>query len=239
MRNPVYLLASVALALALLTPTACKKTLEGETKRWDSGNATVTRLAAEYPSFKAALEEQRRVATQAMDAAKQVSGDEQRIDAMSKANNLLTGGFVGELDGVDRKKKEIRTKIVDVPAKAKEDGDRNSARSAADMANRIITEVESRLKQGAADPTAAQIVMKKVTEELRDADSALDKVASSIRSKEQAAAKADQAAGGATSGDTGKAGDTGKEAAAWTCEYCSHKNPADAEVCAECGAKKP
>lgn len=244
MRNPVRSLTIMALVLALLSPASCKKTLEGETKRWDSSNATITRLAAEYPSFKAALEEQRRVATQAMDAAKQVGDQEQRIDAMARANTLLGGGFVGQLAAVERSKKEIREKAVDVPSSAKDEGDRLGARSAADAANRIITEVESRLRQGAADPAAATIVMQKVTSELRAAESALDKVARNINSKERAKKEAEKsaakgaAAGGAAAGD-GEAGDKPAKAATWTCEYCDTKNPAKNDVCSECAAKKP
>ncbi|WP_428262386.1 zinc finger Ran-binding domain-containing protein [Haliangium sp.] len=230
---------------ALLCAAACSKSVEGEGKRWQRNLNSVKELSVLYPGFKGALEAQRATAEAAMKEAEAISGEEQRIEKMAAANQLLDGGFVGQLADVDRTTKKIRELIVTVSGKTKDEADRLSARQAAESAERVLSEVQTTLARGAPDPAAAAVVLKKVSADLRAATSNLDKVARAVRDKErkdeEANAKAgqggDKAAAGAT--DPKGAGGTAPAAATWTCEYCDHQNAAEATTCSNCGAARP
>lgn len=219
--------------LALLfTVVACKKSVEGESKRWTNANRKVDELAVLYPGFKTALEEQRQRATVAMDAAKAVSDEKQRIDKMDAANDMLTTGFVGQLRDADQTIKKIREKLVDVAGKAVDESDRLSAEQAADQAKRVVADVESMLKRGAADAASAAIVLRKVTEDLRAADMNLDRAAKIAQDKQ----RAKQGTQGPKAGQPGGQPPADQAAQTWTCEYCGTVNPKDNATCHNCGA---
>ena len=222
--------------IALFAFTACKKSVEGESKRWDSGIRTVDELGVLYPSFKAALEVQRQKAIVAMDAAKSVADEKERISKMASANNLLMGGFAGQLRDVDATIKQIRQKLVEVTGKSTDESDRLSAKQAADGAERVLADVAATLRRGAQDPASADVLLKKVTADLRAAQDNIDKVARATTDKQTA--KQPQTGAQAGSGQPGTATEPAA-AASWTCEYCSTANSGDATVCSNCGAAHP
>jgi hypothetical protein len=216
----------------LLVVAACKKSVEGEAKRWTSANSTVDELIVLYPGFKAALEEQRQKAKAAMDAAEAISEETQRIDKMAAANTLLTSGFVGQLRDADRTIKKIREKAIEISGKATDESDRMTARQAADQANRVIAQVEGSLRQGVPDAASAAIMLRKVTEDLRAAQDNLERAARIAQDKRRATEAAEQA-------EKAPANTEPPAAQAWTCEYCDHKNPSDSTTCQNCGAARP
>lgn len=225
---------AIGCVVLLLTVAACKKSVEGESKRWTSANRTVDELSVLYPGFKTALEEQRQKAKAAMDAAEAVSDEKQRISAMSAANSMLTSGFVGELRDADQSIKKIRDKVIEVSGKAADESDRLTAKQAADQATQVVTQVEGVLKRGATDAASAGILLKKVTTDLRAAQDTLDRVAKIAQDKQQAKEAAQQPA----AGGTGQA-PAEQPAATWTCDHCDHNNPAEATTCQNCGAPHP
>lgn len=224
---------TAALALLLLVG-ACAKTAEKEDARWTKALASVDRLAAVYPAFAPALKAQKAKAEAAMAAAKKVSDEEQRVEQMSDANDLLTGGFVGQLGRVDDAEKRLRRKMTDTTRQAKSDTLRLSASQASQSAERVLAGVSQRLKAGAADPAAAKAVLDKVNGDIREAERNLDKV---LRDAKSAAKAAAAPAGAAAAGAAAKTAEP-KVAATWTCEYCGRSNHADKLSCEGCGAAK-
>lgn len=228
------------LALALFS-AACAKTAEKEDARFTRAQANVDKLAAVYPSFAGALTAQKKKAQDAMAAAKKVSDEKQRIEAMSDANDLLTGGFVRALGDVDGAEKKLRRKMTDATRQATTDTLRLSAKQASDSAERVLASISERLKTGAKDAAAAKAVLDKVSGDIREAERNLDRVLRDAK----AAAKASKPAAGA-SGATGTAGAAGtakpttdtKAEATWTCAYCGRTNHADKLSCEGCGAAK-
>jgi ABC-type transporter Mla subunit MlaD len=216
----------------LLMVAACKKSVEGESKRWTSANRTADELIVLYPGFKAALEEQRQKAKTAMDAAEAVSEEKQRIDKMAAANTMLTSGFVGQLRDADQTIKKIREKAIEISGKATDESDRMTARQAADQATRVVVQVEGMLKQGAPDAASAAIKLRKVTEDLRAAQDNLDRAARIAQDKQRAKESAEKA-------EKAPANTQQPAAEVWTCEYCDHKNPSEATACENCGAARP
>ena len=229
-------IALYALVL-LVAAVACKKTEKGENQRWKNGVKTIDELKVWYPGFKAPLEAQLKKAQAAMDAAKAVSDEKQRVKQMSSANNMLTAGFVTQLKDIDAKKKAIQAKIVEVTGTAGDKSDRASAKQAADNAKKAVQQVEALLKKGAPDAKTANIVLKKAVGDLTAAEQVLA-TASNISAQK----KGPQPAAGkpGTGADAKKVPVTPPDPAKqpWTCEYCSHENAGDKHSCDNCGAAR-
>jgi hypothetical protein len=241
MRNKIAL---VGLLVALAGLAACSKTVEGETKAWERNQSELASLKALYPAFAAALDEQLKKAQTSMEAA-QAAPEADRPKRMGEANALLSGGWVGQLRGLDREIKDVRAKITQATTGAKDESGRMAVRQVADDAQRVITQVEERLRQGAADAAGAQAIVSKLHADLQAAEKNVDTV---IKSQE-AAAKAAQAAaaapaatdgGPAAAGQPPAAGQPAQPAqpAGWKCAYCGGMNDAALTKCQGCGAPK-
>jgi hypothetical protein len=217
---------------------ACKKTVEGENKAWERNVARVGELAALYPGFAAALNEQKKKAEEAMAAARGISDHEQAAKKMADANALLDASFVAKLGGIDAKQKQVREKSVTVSSAATDPADAAAAKAAVDDAQRILKNVDEALKTGAPTADAATAVVRKIEDDLTSAAANLDKVIAAAKAKKEAAAKAASAAPGATGGGPGATGAVAK-APDWQCPYCKHMNPDARMTCTECGASKP
>lgn len=97
-----------ALLAACLFLFACKKTVEGESQNWENNSAKVMKLKQRYPQFQAPIDEQFNIAKAKWDEAQSISGEEQKIAAMSAANGLIYSSFITSLDDMDSKKSQMR-----------------------------------------------------------------------------------------------------------------------------------
>lgn len=214
-----------AVALCLLV-VGCKKTVKGESRRWEAGQKKVSELSVRYPGFAKALEAQRGKARAVYDAAQGISGDEAKAVKLSEANTLLVGGFVGKLDALDGKIKGLRQSLVAAGGVAADAPERGRVDAAVTEVKRSLEKVEVLLKQGAQDVTAAGVVVDQADGELQLATKmladAMPKAAPPTTAKQGVATPP-----------------TDDKAKPWTCEYCDHVNDPDAKTCANCGAPRP
>ncbi|HOX43338.1 MAG TPA: zinc finger Ran-binding domain-containing protein [Myxococcota bacterium] len=228
--------------LAMFAFAACSKTVEGETKAWEANQQKAAGLKALYPGFSAALDEQLKRAQTAMEAAKTAT-EEDKPKRMAEANALLSSGWVGDLQGLDGEIKELRGKITQATTGAKDETARLAVRQVADDAQRVIAQVEERLKQGAPDAAAAGAIVTKLDGDLEAAEKNVETV---IKAQADAAKAAPPAAadGGtpapAVGVDGGQPAQPGQPApaATWKCAYCGGSNEATATKCQGCGAPK-
>jgi predicted transcriptional regulator len=227
----VFRWSLVVVAVGLLGLLACKKSVEGESKAWTANVAKVKQLGALYPGFQPALDERVKAAQAIYDGASGLA-EEQAAEKMAAANSTLVGGFVGKLDGLDKRMKGLRTKLVDAATAAGDDSDRLGVKVVADAATKTLEQVDAALKAGAKDVAGAEVVVTKLEGDLVAAEKDVDKVIGAVQAKkaEAAAAKDEQ-----------KVADEKKEQAAapWTCEYCSGSNEASLTQCSSCGAARP
>lgn len=219
---------------ALLVVTGCKKTAEGQTKSWKANTASVDKLQAQYPGFKAPLEARLSSARTIFESASSLSGEEQ-VDKMSEANRTLMGGFVGKLGGLEASIKTLRDKRVEAAAKAGDESSRLAAKLAADDAGKTLDRIESVLKTGAADESAANAILEKVTGDLATAQSAVDKVLEVDGKKKKDKADAADAKADAKAKDKA---DAEAKVADWKCEYCGSMNKHDKLECGSCAAPR-
>lgn len=126
MKSLLYLL------LLTLLVVSCKRTESGEKNRWQTNQNMIQGLAAKYPAFRNVLEARLAEASQLMDKANAVSGEEERIEAMSDANRSLNVQFINELKKVDDKITTIR----DLGRDALKMADNRTEKMLADVASR-------------------------------------------------------------------------------------------------------
>ena len=232
MKRPTRILFELLTATVLMVG-ACSKSVEGESRKWDSNSVQVAELAAAYPGFKPALEGRKAAAAKIHDAAASLEGDA-KIAKLSEANTTLMQGFVGELDALDDQMKKLRESRVEVTTKASEET-RLGAKTAAEDAQKALDRAEATLKAGATDEAAATVVLRKLKGDLDTAQSALDRVLAIDKAKQ------DKAADTKNSEVSKKAGDDAAAAAKvapWKCSYCSSENPHDETSCKSCGAPR-
>ena len=81
---------------------------------------------------------------------------------MSKANNLLSGGFVGNLQGVDARVKTLRQEIVSLAGDATADDEKKVLAEAKVQVDKTLAVVDKVLAAGAKDAASAGAMLKKV-----------------------------------------------------------------------------
>ncbi len=97
----------LCLTLTLSTLFGCGKSVEGETKRWDSNQLSVQEYQAKYPGFKAALQDRLAEGKAGMKAAAALSGDA-KAKAMAAANDKVNT-ILFRFQAVERKMREYDT----------------------------------------------------------------------------------------------------------------------------------
>ena len=208
---------------ALLISWGCKRTAEDAGKSWERNQKTIDELAALYPGFDAALKERQKAAKAIFDAAQGLSGDEaaKKIDA---ANSALTKGFVGQLKGLDKKLKGLRSKLVDAATGTGDENDRAALKVVHSDISKTLDGIDAKLKAGAKDAKSADIVLKQIMSDVSAAEKNVKKLGTSAKTKkdDKKAAAAEKKA----------------EKADWTCEYCQSKNKHTHTKCESCGASR-
>ena len=225
--------AVLAFFTMLLLVTACAKSVEGESKKWDANVSKVNALGAKYPGMKPALDARLETSKTSWEAAQGLSDEESKIKAMAAANSALTAGFVGKLDEVEGKLSKLRETRVDAASTAGDESSRLAAKLAAEDAQKTVERVEKTLADGAKDEASATAVLDKITSDIDTAQKAVDKVLANDKKKTDDKAAADKSAK-----DEAAKADADKAAAVanWTCEYCGTSNEHDATSCSSCGA---
>ena len=222
------------LAFMLLLVGGCSKSVEGEEKAWKANVAKVEELKAQYPGFGAAFDARIEAAKKIYDEAGSLS-DDAKIEKLSAANGKLRGGFVTDLDGLDKKIKAVREKRVEAAAKAGDAASAAAAKLAAEDADKTLTRIEKTLKDGAKDEAAANAVLKKVLEDLKTAESTIDKVLEVDKGKKDARQAAEDEKNAA---DAKAKADAEAAVADWKCEFCGTMNKHDHGKCESCGAPR-
>ena len=100
------------ICLFALSFVGCKKTVDSETKRWNSSQARLERLMSEYPNFKTALSADLAAARKIHQEALTKPDDDSKISWLNQANSEAYPNYVRKLDNMDREVEEIRESSV-------------------------------------------------------------------------------------------------------------------------------
>lgn len=230
MKN-LYVIAAMLLGFLAVS---CGTSPEAQKNQWNSNQKRLTRLQAEFPNFKAALQAALTDAEAKWTTAEGVSGEEAQIEAMQTANSAASPTFVRDLDGLNKKMEELKDLMTDVQQHIADYGDAAAARTAATEASVTLGQVEGGVRTAtAADVNAANAITKSWTTKLESANKRLKKVQETAKKKKddkKAAADDKKAA-------TDEKAAAEKEAAQPVkCGGCGTMNKAGALKCSGCTA---
>ena len=183
----------VFLACLLVWGFGCKKSVEDLEKGWTSNLSTVDGLAANYPAFKDAIGERKAAAQALYDAAQSLDGESKR-DKLSDANSLLFKGFIGQLRNLDKGKSDLRAKLTAVATNSGDLAYLEAAKIMNAQANRILNDIDVKLKAGAKDAAGADAVLAKITKQLKNLKKQATTLAKQAKGAKDDAAKAKSAA---------------------------------------------
>lgn len=221
----------VVLAAALACFSACKKSVEAQSARYDKSKQQLSELKALYPGFAGLIDSRLAAGEKLAEEAVGLSDEEAAADKFSAANKKLTGGFVTDLLKIEAKVSGLKEKMVDATAASAGKALSEAAKLASAQATKTLSSVEATLKAGAKEEAAAKAIVGKALRDLTSAEKGLGKVTTAAASKkseektkstEAKAEKAEQKAAKAN----------------WTCEYCTASNKHDSHKCDSCGAAR-
>ena len=166
------------LAILLLSFTACKKTVESETKRRASNLEKVEAFKTSYSQFATFIEAEKVAGEAAFVAAEAVAEEEAKIEAMVAANDILSNGLTGSLAKAEASMSTIESKMRSVTSKAKTSSQKNTARMANENADYAMDEAVEILGGEASDAAGAMEIVASANRKLENAKSNLSSVLS-------------------------------------------------------------
>jgi chromosome segregation ATPase len=224
----------LSLCALLFLATSCKKSIEGETKKFDSNIQRLNEVAAKYPSFKAACETLKTDATKQMEAAKSLSEEKAKIEAMAAANNIASPTWVNDLSNIDNKINSIRDMSTKASQNSHDHNDSDAAWVASRQGEDAIREANNKLGGTVDSPSAAAAIVSSIISNLDAAERRLSDVVKTAENKKDAEKKAQNEEKAAK--DSTKATEE-KKAAPVKCGFCGNSNPAGTAKCSGCGAQ--
>jgi hypothetical protein len=225
----------LSLCALLFLATSCKKSIEGETKKFESNIQKLNEIGARYPSFKAACETLKSDATKQMETAKGLSEEKAKIEAMATANNIASPTWVNNLSGVDDKINSIRDMSTKASQNSHDRNDSDAAWAASRQGEDAIREAKMKLESSSVNsPSDAAAIVSTIVSNLDAAERRLSDVVRTAENKKDAEKKAENDSKAA---DETKKAEEEKKAAPVKCGYCGNMNPAGTAKCSGCGAQ--
>ncbi len=205
---------------------ACGPSIEGETKAWDKNVKAMATAKTDFPEFAETIDKKLVEAKALWEEAKGITEEEAKAEKMAAANNLLSGGCVGNLVGMKSKIKDVDRKIDEVSKlrKGKKGENKRYAEDAIEDAEKAIKKAKKSLKSGSCDDVESRY--RKLATAVTDLTTAITKLSATDKPKVKDSTKAAD----------GTNGTTVKEVKMVKCEYCNTKTPANESKCKNCGA---
>jgi len=100
----------ILLALSIFIINACGPTLESSNENWTKNQEAMTKLKADYAVFTPLIDQKLEDAKKVWDVAQGISNEEEKLDKMVEANNILSGGAIGNLRNMKSKISDLKTK---------------------------------------------------------------------------------------------------------------------------------
>ena len=98
------------LLIALFAINSCGPTLESENEGWQENLDAMAKLKTDYPAFTALIDKKIEEAKTIWDEAQSISDEEQKLDKMVAANDVLERGTMGNLKNMKSKISSLKSK---------------------------------------------------------------------------------------------------------------------------------
>ena len=89
---------------------ACGPTMESENEGWQKNLDATTKLKADFPVFSPLIDKKLEEAKKIWEEAEGISNEEQKLDKMVAANNVLASGTIGNLKNMKSKISSLKSK---------------------------------------------------------------------------------------------------------------------------------
>lgn len=226
------------IVLSIFLINACGPTLESSQKSWNSNLKAIEKLKSEYPVFTPFIDQKLADAKKVWEQAQGISDEETKLDKMVEANNILSGGSIGNLRNMKSKMKELKREEenilkqqIDSTLIEKANTARRNARQAIEKAERLLAMSQSEfdinsvsskidlayngLEDAKREVSIVAGLIKKVNDKIEAAKNKKEQDLKAQQEKEE------------------------KAKAPIKCEYCGTMNDAGSTKCKSCGAPLP
>lgn len=220
--------------LTIFTLISCKKTVEGENQAFESNLRQLNELMSEYPQFKPALQQCMNEGKKAMEEARKVSDEKQRIEKMAQANTTLYPISASDLNNIRNLKDKLKREISDESdLKKLSRNEQNTLDRAIDDARDAEKKADRYIMDHKADNLSEMAgYVANATRELNAAYDDLNRLKNRYKKPVENKDK---------DKDKNNNSKDGKDSESNTskvvkCEYCGKKVDATKEKCESCGA---
>jgi len=176
MKHSLKIITILFLSICLFS---CAPSVEGEQEDWQRNLAKVPQLMEDYPTFSSVIKLQFNKAQEAMKATEAISDPEQKAEAMSAANDLISDSFVGKLASVQSRIERIGDQQDKLGSMRMKTTVVKKAESALERSNKAVRLARNTVAKGAETIEAAEESVGEMNSELITAESRLS---SAIRS---------------------------------------------------------
>ena len=226
------------LVIALFAVYACGPSLESESENWPKNLEAMTKLKAEFPVYATFIDQKTEEAKKIWDEAASITNEDQKVEKMAAANDLLQSNTIGNLLNMKDKITSLKSKKqslmgMKTPNYQVEQRAKNAfvtVENALSNADKVIylTSDEYKVEE-------AQGNIDKAWTSLNDAYKEVEIIIESINKETKAVADDKTKAEQQKVDETKKA----EEAVADVkCEYCATLNEHDFKKCKSCGAPR-
>jgi hypothetical protein len=226
------------LLVSLFVINACGPTLESENEGWQKNLDAMAKLKSDYSVFSPLIDKKIEEAKKIWEEAQGISNEEQKLDKMVAANDVLEKGTIGNLRNMKSKisslksKKEsmLKLKTPDYKLESRVDDVKYAVEKALKKADKVLymTSDDFNMEEAPGEIDQAWIAL---TDAYKEVEIIIDNINKENKSIQDAKTKDEQ-----------KIADDKKKAeeavADVKCEYCGTPNKHDYKKCSSCGAPR-
>ena len=161
--------------VAVLFLFGCGSSVESEQLSWERKKTTIQEYSAAYPYLKANIDKQYQQAVAAMEKAKSISDEEQKITAMRNANNLAFKGTIDKVMDLETMMDKVASSIKKIKEEFTAEEFTQKTNFLLEEANMEIEKAEVNLQTANQSAEMALFSFEKSTNKLKDVEQSLNK----------------------------------------------------------------
>lgn len=226
------------LLITLFAINSCGPTLESENEGWQKNLDAMTKLKTDYPVFTPLIDKKIEEAKALWDEAQGISNEEQKLDKMVAANNVLETGTMGNLRNMKSKISSLKSKKQSLMGMKTPDYKMESrTQTAFEAVDKAVKKADKVLYMTSADFSIEEAPGKidRAWNALNDAYKEVEIIINNINKENKAIADEKAQKEQKIEADKKKAEEAKKDV---KCEYCGTLNASDYKKCKSCGAPR-
>jgi DNA repair exonuclease SbcCD ATPase subunit len=226
------------LLVTLFAVNACGPTLESENEGWQKNLDAMNKLKTDYPVFTPLIDKKTEEAKNLWDEAQGISNEEQKLDKMVAANNVLEAGTMGNLRNMKSKISSLKSKKQSLMSMKTPDYKMESrTQNAFETVDKAIKKADKVLYMTSADfdINEASGKIDRAWNGLNDAYKEVEIIINNINKENNAIANEKAQKEQKLEADKKKAEEAKKDI---KCPYCGVLNAYDYKKCKSCGAPR-